>query len=131
MSRATKRWWPGISYGRGEDWHYVGESGEPAFGTTWANVSGGVALAFRIREAGVVDIYGDVAPGSTAGIFTLPVGYRPSSAVNIPIVVDTSGSLGAEYLVVTTAGTVQAVGTSGTYYYIAGQFFLDPPTITP
>lgn len=48
-----RRRWPGVSYGRGEDWHYVGEAGEPAFNSTWDNVSvDKYNLAFRIRETG-------------------------------------------------------------------------------
>ena len=69
----------------GEDWHYVGETDEPAFGTSWANAASDQHLAFRIRESGVVDVQGYVqntaaptAPTSDA-LFTLPAGYRPSS----------------------------------------------------
>ena len=80
-----RRQWPGVSYGRGEDWHYVGEAGEPAFGTDWINGATDNHLAFRIRETGVVDVQGFVensaAPTApaTAVFFTLPVGYRPSA----------------------------------------------------
>lgn len=68
-----------------EDWHYVGEAGEPAFGSGWANAAADRNLAFRIREAGIVDIQGYIentnapsAPSSPA-FFTLPSGYRPSA----------------------------------------------------
>ena len=49
---------PGLVYPVREDWHYVGEAGEPAFGTNWANAASDRNLAFRIREMGVVDIQG-------------------------------------------------------------------------
>ena len=69
----------------GEAWHYVGEAGEPAFGSGWANAAADRNLAFRIREAGIVDIQGYIentnapsAPSSPA-FFTLPVDYRPSA----------------------------------------------------
>lgn len=75
------RRWPGLSYGRGEDWHYVGGGGEPAFTNSWANASGEMKLAFRVREAGVVDLHGVVSGGSSSNsIFTLPANYRPDTA---------------------------------------------------
>ena len=75
-----RRRWPGLSYGRGEDWHYVGEAGEPAFATGWSNSTGNPKLAFRIRESGVVDVAG-VVDASSAGatVFTFPEGYRPDN----------------------------------------------------
>ena len=70
-----RRQWPGASYGRCEDWHYVGEAGEPAFQNSWDNAGGGeVSMAFRIREGGAVDLEG-VVDGSAATLttmFTLP-----------------------------------------------------------
>lgn len=131
---AFRRRWPGVSYGRGEGWHYVGASGEPAFTNSWANVSGEPAVAFRIREAGIVDIHGVVDSGSdSSSIFTLPVGYRPSA--NTWVVSFGYSSLSP----VTAAPAVVGVLTDGTVVPQAGlvmvgfsgQFFLDPPTVTP
>ena len=113
-----------------EGWHYVGESGEPAFQNSWANVSGSVKMAFRIRESGVVDIQGTVAPGSSAGVFILPDGYRPSVAVSIPVAYESSGLL-VGLMNIGTNGTVQMPGASGTYYFVNDQFFLDPPALAP
>ena len=46
-----RRQWPGVLR-PGEDWHYVGEAGEPAFQNSWDNAGGGeVSMAFRIRGA--------------------------------------------------------------------------------
>lgn len=85
---------PGLVYPVNEDWHYVGEAGEPAFGTGWENNQSDYNLAFRIREAGIVDIEGYVRPtsppASTVTVFTLPVGYRPSATF-----LDTVGGLTA------------------------------------
>lgn len=84
-----RRRWPGVSYGRGEDWHYVGAAGEPAWTQvagvdSWTNNQGNYNLGFRKREAGIVDIQGIIRavadPPSGAYVFTLPVGYRPSAA---------------------------------------------------
>lgn len=134
----------------GEGWHYVGESGEPAFGTGWANASGTRKLAFRIRETGVVDVQGYVENTSTpsppgAAFFTLPSGYRPSSDTFQGAVViqtdDTSDGYISSPLHVTSAGVVSINGiaedpvfSSATtayagvaqYVYIQGFFFLEP-----
>lgn len=131
-----RRQWPGVSYGRGEDWHYVGEAGEPAFQNSWHNVSGSMGLAFRIRESGVVDIQGRISGGTTTSVvFTLPEGYRPSgqawftafaSSVSfapdtpVLIVAETSGDVLARNLAV-WCGVV----------WMGGQFFLNPPAAAP
>ena len=75
---------PGLVYPVNEDWHYVGEAGEPAFESAWENASATeFGLAFRLREAGIVDIEGNILatsdPPSDSLVFQLPVGYRPSS----------------------------------------------------
>ncbi|MBX7161912.1 MAG: hypothetical protein K1X95_16615, partial [Acidimicrobiia bacterium] len=54
-----------------DEWHYVGEAGEPAFLNSWSNWAGNQKLSFRLREAGIVDIAGYClagTPGST--VFT-------------------------------------------------------------
>ena len=106
---------PGLVYPVNEDWHYVGEAGEPAFGTGWENNQSDYNLAFRVREAGIVDIQGFIRvtspPASTVDVFTLPVGYRPSS-----VFLDSVGgytapnppTIGQKHVLVTVA-----VGTDG------------------
>lgn len=118
----------------GEGWHYVGSGGgEPAFENSWANVSGATATAFRIREAGAVDLFIGGAVGSAAAVFTLPAGYRPSAD---------SPAAGAGYAVggathdvlvsVAAAGTVSVLYPVGsTTVTFAGSFWLDPPAVTP
>ena len=127
-----RRRWPGVSYGRGEDWHYVGDAGEPAFENGWVN--GGVTdLAFRIREAGIVDIAGTV-DGSSATLttmFTVPEGYRPSAKTPGSVVYVNDGT--AARLFVTTAGAVSIEGPAGAFPWadtidISGQWFLDSPS---
>ena len=79
---------PGLVYPTHEDWHYVGDTGEPDWydpgsGEAWENAGVDRNLAFRVRESGIVDIHGYIAatsdPPSAAEIFLLPVGYRPSA----------------------------------------------------
>lgn len=117
----------------GEDWHYVGEAGEPAFQNSWANLGSSNKLAFRIREAGVVDVQGIITPGTLgATIFTLPDGYRPTSSSSsfFPITgVTAAPAYIAGRLVVAPSGAVTSstLGTPTTLH-VAGQFFLNQPT---
>ena len=130
-----RRRWPGLSYGRGEDWHYVGEAGEPAFENGWENVPGDTNLAFRIRETGVVDLHGAVqsgTPGST--IFTLPEGYRPTADTGVTalwaltdLTPLTPSAL--PFATVTTAGAVSTADAIAAAF--GGQFFLVPPGTAP
>lgn len=119
----------------GEGWHYVGEAGEPAFENGWVNVSGVGKLAFRVRESGVVDIYGGVDSGTPgAAIFTLPTGYRPSVETGVPSTAYSDLTpptisvfpLGG----VTTAGVVTGPPDAVSVVF-TGQFFLTPPDLAP
>ncbi len=65
-----------------EDWHFVGDTGEPAFQNSWTNLnSDNHRLGFRRNRDGTVWVYGTIADGSAMDslIFTLPEGYRPAS----------------------------------------------------
>ena len=127
---------PGLVYPVNEDWHYVGATDEPAFNSTWANVSFLPKLAFRIRETGVVDIQGTVSGGTSTTVFTLPVGYRPSynAGANASGYMTGHGRVIALVTVLTT-GVVAVVAnpddTSDTYpgrvHFGAMQFYLHPP----
>ena len=119
----------------GESWHYVGEAGEPAFNSTWANISTLPKLAFRRREAGVVDLQGTVTPGASAvtgtAIFTLPEGYRPSVKSYIPIVAHTIAPANEGcYLIVGADGVVTPNYTLTTpQLFIYAQIFLTTPDV--
>lgn len=154
--RAIGTNWPGsptevfdtISDAEEDGWHYVGATGEPAFGTDWANATSDRHLAFRIREAGVVDVQGVIentnAPGapSTATVFVLPEGYRPSSDTDQGIALVqtdeiTDASVGLPVNVTATGDVdIQGVandpipGATGVadQVRIFGQYFLDPPS---
>ena len=122
---------PGLVYPTWEDWIYVGSGGSaPAFGTDWTNVgTPWPALAFRQREAGVVDIIGTVTAGVTAAsaLFTLPVEYRPNEQTFMPFIRQRSAVKSGQLLVVSASGDVapQDSITSGDIDYIAGSFFID------
>lgn len=116
-----------------EDWHYVGDTDEPAFATGWSNVSSSFpALAFRLREAGVVDIVGAVTTNGTgSALFTLPVGYRPASSTMaiVPYIRQRSAVKSGQLLTITDAGIVTPTdgGVASDINYIGGSYFLIPP----
>lgn len=72
----------------GEDWHVVGDVGEPAFENGWVNYGGGWTTAAFFKDAyGIVHLKGLVKNGTAdTVIFTLPVGYRPSETMHLPTV---------------------------------------------
>lgn len=121
---------PGLVYPTWEDWHYVGATDEPAFGTDWSNVgSPWPALAFRHREAGVVDIIGVVEAGAvtTGEVFTLPSAYRPNEETFMPMIRERSSVKSGQLLTINDTGQVVAVdsGISGDFNFISGSFFID------
>ena len=135
---AFRRRWPGVSYGRGEDWHYVGDTGEPAFQNGWANVANAPKLAFRQREAGVVDIQGTIDSGTNVIVFTLPEGYRPSVATAVTASGYTAAAGRLAALVSITADGVVRVfvdptGGGSTYPELvnfgSAQLFLNTPAV--
>lgn len=131
---AFRRRWPGLSYGRGEDWHYVGGAGEPAFASGYANAGGGTSkTAFRIREGGAVDLYIGATVGAGATVFTLPVGYRPSADTLASGSGYTFGGASDSIAVAVLAdGSVQPiVPASTTVEVFTGQFWLNPPAVAP
>lgn len=65
----------------GEDWHTVGDTGEPAFANGWALGDGSALVQFRKDACGTVYLRGLLAVGTLgAAAFTLPAGYRPEQA---------------------------------------------------
>lgn len=135
--------WPGspsevfdaISDAEEDGWHYVGEAGEPAFESSWANNGGANLLAFRIREAGVVDVQGIITGGTRGStIFTLPAGYRPTNSATRIICIgrNHSGAWVYEpaFLGINTSGAVQAnwseTGSGIQDLLITGQMFINP-----
>ena len=119
---------PGMVYPTWEDWHYVGDTDEPAFQNSWANSEATKNLAFRTRETGVVDIEGDVY-GGTSVVFTLPASYRPSAKAFCAVTGLYSTELVAAILRINTTGDVTFGFRSTnppTRFYVSAQFFLNP-----
>jgi microcystin-dependent protein len=64
-----------------EAWHQVGAAGEPGFLNGWG-ILAGYPVAFQRDPLGHVRLRGTLNGGSSATVaFTLPVGYRPSTAI--------------------------------------------------
>lgn len=118
-----------------EDWHYVGETDEPAFENSWTNQAGNASLAFRLREAGIVDVVGKVSHSGASGasVFVLPEGYRPLVAAVPMIGIGKTGS-GTYTSALFSLGTDGTFGISaGTFtdLWISGSFFIDSPVAAP
>ena len=126
---ALKKRRPGLVYPVTEDWHYVGDTDEPAFEHSWANSGSTKNLAFRTRETGVVDIEGDVYGSGTSTVFTLPASYRPSAKAFYAVTGVYSTELVAALLNIDTTGEVFFGFRSTnppTRFYVSAQFFLNP-----
>lgn len=132
---AFRRRWPGVSYGRGEDWHYVGEAGEPAFENDWANWPNAPKVAFRLREAGIVDLYVAAQDGTSLTIFTLPEGYRPSNDTGpysgLDITLSPLSEQAIGFVVRDDGSVVLDRMSSGDAVTLVAQIFLAPPAVTP
>ena len=72
-----------LQYIKGPDhWHYVGETGEPAFANSWVNydIDNWADARFMKDATGVVHIQGMIKDGTISAslpAFVLPAGYRP------------------------------------------------------
>lgn len=118
-----------------EDWHYVGEAGEPAFSAGWENAGVMSPLAYRIEMAGVVALYGLVLDNGAAdpAVCTLPEGYRPSTGrygvVNASVV-DSLGVYRGGLVVVSDDGSLSVPGTdTGDTVIVNGSYPLIPPAL--
>lgn len=114
----------------GEDWHYVGDTGEPAFSDGWSNVgSPWPSMAFRMRGGGVVDLVAVITTSATFEVvFTIPAAYRPlgSRRVPIPYTRSRSGTLSARMGDIELSGVLTATGanTVGDIVYINTSYFI-------
>ena len=70
-----------------DSWHYVGDSGEPAFLNDWENagLSWTQNMRFKKDMAGNVHIQGQIKNGTDYDVFQLPAGYVNSTDISIPI----------------------------------------------
>lgn len=95
-----------------EGWHTVGAANEPEFQNGWAAYTGN-PVAFRKDRDGMVHIHGvpsRPASASTSTIFTLPVGYRPSSTHGFAVSTSTNPFLSDEIVTriyISTDGAVR------------------------
>lgn len=126
----------------GEGWHYVGDEEDPiapAFENGWGLEGYTTGLAFRLREPGLVDLFGIVKNSSASidTIFTLPEGYRPTFTAILPAVGNASSSsvsaasVSGNVLVYSNGSVLPGRGTAGgTGLYvvlISGSIFINTP----
>jgi hypothetical protein len=69
-----------------EPLHVVGQAGEPAFGSGWADFVSESLASFYMDRQGIVHLQGDVTRGSGTNptIFVLPPQYAPAHAEYFP-----------------------------------------------
>jgi hypothetical protein len=67
-----------------DPWHNIGAAGEPGFQNGWAAYPGHTPPAFRRMPDGTVQLRGFLRSGTmSTAMFTLPIGYRPKTYVNV------------------------------------------------
>ena len=100
---------PGLTYPTSEDWHYVGDATTglgTTFMTDWANYGANQNLAFRKREAGILELQGFVentrAPlvPRAKEFFLLPLAWRPSVDTHVGTVTIQTDDFAADGYVV-------------------------------
>lgn len=98
-----------------EDWHLVGNPGEPSFISPWVNYGGGYNPAgFYIDAFGRVHLRGRIKPSvgtATGQIYTLPPGYRPAYTATT-MVPDVNG---VHVLEISSAGVLTLTGNVNTW----------------
>lgn len=99
-----------------EAWHAVATAG---MSNGWSTTAPGTPPQYRKRLDGVVELQGNVSPGTTGQtIFTLPAGYRPNK--NEQLLFPSAGQGGACVGVeVYPDGTIKALGTVNTLSWIS------------
>lgn len=106
-----------------EAWHTVGSGGsEPAFAGAWANVGGGFQTLQYKKVGNEVRIRG-VVSGTAGTVFTLPAGYRPPLATDVPVTSEFSNS--PIYAQVLTTGALAVTAASASYISFSTQFWID------
>jgi len=80
----------------------------PGLGSSWV-VSGGLTPQYR-RLNGIVFMRGRISGGTSATVFTLPAGFRPSQTL-VTAVLDAASTTATDRLVINTDGTVVPVTT--------------------
>lgn len=106
-----------------EQWHNVGDPGEPAFQNGWSNYGGSsFKVGFMLGSNGVVHLRGAAALGVTnTAIFTLPSAlYIPQSLYQFAAM---SGSGDAELVTANPDGTIRAFNITTLYVSLDGLLF--------
>lgn len=93
-----------------EDWHEVGDIGEPAFENSWVNAGGSEATAAFYKDPwGLVHIKGRIASGTLGTAFTLPAGYRPALVLDFSSVANNAF---AKIQILADGSVITAVGST-------------------
>lgn len=107
----------------GEDWHIVGDPGEPGFEDSWVAYGGGYTTpSFYKDPGGVVHLKGLLKSGSIGtgnAMFTLPKGYRPVGILHFAVE-GHDGTKTNRIKVYQTGAVEPGVGSSNGHFCIDG-----------
>lgn len=103
---------------KGEQWHELGATGEPALQNSWANVGGAndETAAFRLFGVSQLHIKGLIDSGTiTDGtvVFTLPEAYWPEKHLRVSGMYVQGSSENSYQIEIQTDGDVAIYGVSG------------------
>lgn len=95
-----------------DSWHTVGVAGEPAFANGWVNYGGAESTAgFRKYPDGRVRLRGIIKNGTSPVMFTMPVGYWPTSYRRFSVPAHNGSIYGTAEVDVYPDGSVRAITT--------------------
>jgi hypothetical protein len=70
------------SFGNPDQWHYIGDSGEPAFENGFIGITNSGLFKPGFRKVGdYLEIVGLFVGAASTTMFTLPVGFRPVTTI--------------------------------------------------
>ena len=93
-----------------DPWHYVGTTGEPAFGAGFSNAGGGASdVAFRKTLDGKIELRGLMNATAIGTAFTLPVTHKPISDLILNSIVPLATSEVIQTIVDSASGNVSFI----------------------
>ena len=106
-----------------DDWHVVGDAGEPAFQNSWVNFdAGGTREVSFTKRNGFVSLRGVMKSGTVnTTAFTLPAAYCHDEGGDIAFPVIAGGAFG--FLVIGENGNVKLQTGSNAYVFLYGVTF--------
>jgi len=106
--------------GSSEEWHIVGDSGEPGFTNSWVNFAGGHTTARFKKVHGSVHVAGLIKDGTAnQAAFTLPLGYRPVTGTLVFSGQTSLTTVAALRFDIETTGIIRPISAGGAGVWIS------------